>query len=54
MMDHRFTAGFRMKQAIKIAGVRDGLLERGAVSPKVLAEVDELQRVVVSRGHPVR
>jgi hypothetical protein len=35
MMDRRFIAEFRMRQAIRIARVRDELLERGAVADKV-------------------
>jgi hypothetical protein len=50
MMDRRFIAEFRMKQAIRIARVRDQLLERGPVAPHVLAEIDELLRVVGQPG----
>lgn len=52
MMGRRFIAEFRMKQAIRIARVRDELLERRPVAAHVLAEIDELLRIVGQPGAP--
>lgn len=52
MMDRRFIAEYRMRQAIRIARVRDELLERDPVADKVLTEIDDLLRVVGQSGTP--
>lgn len=50
MMDRTFIAEFRLRQALRIASVRDDLIARGDVRAEVLEDIDELLRVVGQPG----